>query len=43
MRDCINCEYFDEEDEICTAFVCDGLDCSPLPCELEEQEKSKKQ
>lgn len=39
MRDCKTCEYFDEEDEVCTAFVCDGLDCSLLPCEMENSEK----
>lgn len=41
MMECTQCEYYDTEEGICTAFVCDGLDCTPLPCELEE-EKSKK-
>ena len=42
MKKCIECEYFDSEDEICTAFVCDGLDCTPLPCEIEEEKENQK-
>jgi hypothetical protein len=33
MSDCEHCKFYDAEEGICTAFVCDGLDCPPLPCE----------
>ena len=37
MNECDMCEYYDREDDRCTAFVCDGLDCdTPLPCELRD-------
>ena len=38
MLECETCEFYDKEDGVCTAFVCDGLDCdTPLPCEKEEE------
>lgn len=32
---CLNCEYYDAEDDRCRAFDCwPGVDCTaPLPCE----------
>lgn len=32
-NECEGCEYYDKEDDICGAFVCDGLSCPMLPCE----------
>lgn len=35
--ECSACIYYDTEDERCTAFTCDWLDCdAPLPCEDNE-------
>lgn len=31
---CAECEYYDPEDDRCTAFECNGIDCPPLPCEI---------
>lgn len=36
---CMACEYYDSDDDRCTAFVCDGLDCTLLPCEMEDSGK----
>lgn len=41
MIDCEKCEYYDREDERCAAFVCDGIDCPPLPCEEEKKIESE--
>lgn len=30
------CEFYDPEEDRCTAFECYGLKCSPLPCEIED-------
>lgn len=38
MNECDGCEYYNEEEDICTAFVCDGLSCPELPCERAESE-----
>ena len=39
-NECLDCKYFDDEDESCTAFECWGLGfldgCPPLPCENKE-------
>jgi hypothetical protein len=35
--ECSRCAYYDVEDDVCDAFVCDGLDCPPLPCEKGEK------
>lgn len=35
MMECDSCPYYDADDDVCTAFVCDGLDCPALPCEVE--------
>ena len=35
-NECLTCEYYDAEDDRCTAFVCDGLCCPALPCEVEQ-------
>lgn len=34
--DCNECEYYDKEDNYCTAFECNGIDCPQLPCEAGE-------
>ena len=39
MKECNDCKYYDEEDDICFAFVCDGIECAPLPCEMEEEKE----
>ena len=31
--ECNGCEYYNFEDGVCKAFVCDGIDCPALPCE----------
>jgi hypothetical protein len=36
MNECEKCPYYDAEDEVCGAFICDGIDCPILPCEEEE-------
>ena len=41
MMECKDCEFYDPDDDRCTAFVCDGLDCPKLPCEQEEEEQGK--
>ena len=33
MMECVECEYYDTEDEVCGAFECYGLECPKLPCE----------
>jgi hypothetical protein len=30
---CKKCKYYNEDEGVCDAFVCDGLDCTHLPCE----------
>ncbi len=39
---CKQCEFYDPEDDRCTAFECNGLGlfdgCPPLPCEVESQD-----
>lgn len=40
--DCENCKYWESEQEYCTAFECNGLDCPTLPCE-EDNNKWKKE
>ena len=39
-NECLECEFFDTEDEICTAFECNALGlfdgCPPLPCEIKK-------
>ena len=32
-NECLGCEYYDEEEGVCGAFECYGLECPPLPCE----------
>ena len=31
--ECGRCPYYDAEEDVCEAFVCDGIDCPELPCE----------
>lgn len=31
--ECLKCEHYDSEDDRCSAFECDGLECPQLPCE----------
>jgi hypothetical protein len=33
MSDCKKCEFYDEYNENCGAFECNGLECPELPCE----------
>ena len=33
---CEECEYYDKEEGICGAFVCTGIDCPDLPCEMQQ-------
>lgn len=33
---CEKCKYYDPKEDRCTAFECYGIDCPPLPCEVEE-------
>ncbi len=43
MTDCSNCEYYNKEEDICTAMDCTPLtDCTaPLPCEEKEESNEK--
>ena len=41
-NECSACGYYDSDDDICSAFVCDGLDCPELPCEKEEVQMKKR-
>ena len=31
--DCNGCDFYDSEGDYCTAFIYDGFNCPPLPCE----------
>ena len=33
---CSVCDYYNSEDDVCTAFECNGLECPKLPCEEDE-------
>lgn len=33
---CNECEYYNMDENYCTAVVCDGIDCPTLPCEEDE-------
>lgn len=35
MIECQGCEYYyyNEDDNVCMAFECNGIDCPELPCE----------
>lgn len=34
MMECKDCEFYDKEDDRCTAFVCSPFECDvKLPCE----------
>ena len=35
--DCEDCIYWDEDEEICGAFECYGIECLRLPCEEDEE------
>lgn len=39
-NECQECEFFDPEDDRCTAFECWGIGlidgCPPLPCEVKK-------
>ena len=37
--DCENCEYYNKEEQTCTAFECYGVDCPKLPCERSEEDE----
>lgn len=30
---CEGCEYHNKEEDVCTAFECNGIECPTLPCE----------
>ena len=34
-NECAACEFFDHDDNYCTAFECNGIECPELPCEKE--------
>lgn len=34
--DCESCRYYNHDDDICTAFECNGIECPKLPCEESE-------
>lgn len=37
-NECITCEYYDSENDVCAAFLCDILNCdTPLPCEVDHE------
>ncbi len=40
LAKCRACEFYDKEDDVCTAFECFNLGfldgCPPLPCEVEK-------
>lgn len=40
-NECLTCKYYDEEDNYCTAFICDGISCPDLPCEVENPDNQK--
>lgn len=40
MIECEECKY-QADDGTCGAFECYGLDCKPLPCEIDEQDCKK--
>ena len=33
---CVGCDYYDDEEDVCMAFICDGIECPSLPCEQKE-------
>lgn len=35
VNECLECEFYDPEEDRCTAFECYGLECAPLPCEMD--------
>ena len=45
-NECIGCQFYDAEEDRCTAFECWGLGlfdgCPPLPCEDKKFKKSVK-
>lgn len=32
-NECLDCDWYDPEEDVCKAFVCDGINCPELPCE----------
>lgn len=36
---CKGCNYYDEEQDICFAFECNGDSCPELPCEKQLRRK----
>lgn len=32
-QECAECEYYDQNEDYCRAFECNGLECPELPCE----------
>lgn len=41
IMNCKDCEYYNEYEENCGAFECNGLDCPTLPCEKESEEDER--
>lgn len=35
---CGGCEYYDVDDDRCSAFECNGIDCPKLPCEVDDDD-----
>lgn len=31
--ECVGCQHYDIEQQVCTAFECTGFDCGSLHCE----------
>ena len=45
INECVDCKYYNKDEEICGAFECYGFECPELPCELnsnDEQQRSEK-
>ncbi len=33
-NECLDCEYYNEDEGVCGAFERNGLECPLLPCEM---------
>ena len=40
---CTDCKYYNEDDNNCGAFECNGLECPELPCEINEKDCLKQE
>lgn len=39
--ECEACEYWNDDEGNCGAFECNGLECKPLPCEVNIEKGDK--